>query len=87
MRKNGQTTYFASDIAYHHDKYLRGFDKVIDIWGADHHGYIPRMAAAVEATGRNRNQFDVILVRLVNLLRDGEPVAMSTRAGEFVTLG
>ena len=86
VRKNGQTTYFASDIAYHHDKYLRGFDWVIDIWGADHHGYIPRMAAAVEATGRNRNQFDVILVRLVNLLRDGEPVAMSTRAGEFVTL-
>jgi len=87
VRKNGQTTYFASDIAYHHDKYLREFDRVIDIWGADHHGYIPRMVAAVEATGRNRNQFDVILVRLVNLLRGGEPVAMSTRAGEFVTLG
>jgi len=87
VRKNGQTTYFASDIAYHHDKYLRGFDRVIDIWGADHHGYIPRMNAAVEASGRNRNQFDVILVRLVNLLRGGEPVAMSTRSGEFVTLG
>ncbi|MEA3231864.1 MAG: arginine--tRNA ligase [Thermodesulfobacteriota bacterium] len=87
VRTNGQTTYFASDIAYHHDKYLRGFDRVIDIWGADHHGYIPRMNAAVEASGRNRNQFDVILVRLVNLLRNGKPVAMSTRAGEFVTLG
>jgi len=87
VRKNGQTTYFASDIAYHHDKYLRGFDRVIDIWGADHHGYIPRMNAAVEASGRSRNQFDVILVRLVNLLRGGEPVAMSTRSGEFVTLG
>ncbi len=87
VRKNGLTTYFASDIAYHEDKYSRGFDRVIDIWGADHHGYIPRMRAIVEALGKNREQFDVILVRLVNLLRAGEPVAMSTRAGEFVTLG
>lgn len=87
VRKNGLTTYFASDIAYHEDKYSRGFDRVIDIWGADHHGYIPRMAAIVEALGQKREQFDVILVRLVNLLRAGEPVAMSTRAGEFVTLG
>jgi arginyl-tRNA synthetase len=86
VRSNGQTTYFASDIAYHQDKYRRGFDRVIDVWGADHHGYIPRMNAAVEASGRRRDQFDVILVQLVNLLRGGEPVAMSTRAGEFVTL-
>ena len=86
VRQNGQTTYFASDIAYHIDKYTRGFDKVIDVWGADHHGYIPRMAAAVQATGQEREQFDVILVQLVNLLRSGQPVAMSTRAGEFVTL-
>ncbi|RTZ97529.1 MAG: arginine--tRNA ligase [Deltaproteobacteria bacterium] len=86
IRKNGQTTYLASDIAYHHDKYLRGFDRVIDVWGADHHGYIPRMKAAVEATGRSPDQLDVILVRLVNLLRGGEPVAMSTRAGKFITL-
>jgi len=86
IRQNGQTTYFASDIAYHLDKFKRGFDRVIDVWGADHHGYIPRMRAAIEASGYNRDQFDVILVQLVNLLRGGEPVAMSTRAGEFVTL-
>jgi arginyl-tRNA synthetase len=86
VRQNGQTTYFASDIAYHKDKFERGFEKVIDVWGADHHGYIPRMKAAVEATGYRREQFDVLLVQLVNLLRAGQPVAMSTRAGEFVTL-
>ncbi len=86
VRQNGLTTYFASDIAYHQEKYQRGFDRVIDVWGADHHGYIPRVTAAVEASGRRRDQFDVILVNLVNLLRGGEPVAMSTRAGEFVTL-
>ncbi len=86
VRQNGQTTYFASDIAYHEDKYRRGFQRVIDVWGADHHGYIPRMQAAIEACGHQRNQFDVILVQLVNLLRGGQPVAMSTRTGEFVTL-
>ncbi len=86
VKKNGQTTYFASDIAYHMDKYHRGFDRVIDVWGADHHGYIPRVAAAIEASGKHRNQFQVILVHLVNLLRDGEPVAMSTRMGQFITL-
>ncbi|KKK84058.1 hypothetical protein LCGC14_2787170, partial [marine sediment metagenome] len=57
VKKNGQTTYFASDIAYHMDKYHRGFDRVIDVWGADHHGYIPRVAAAIEASGKHRNQF------------------------------
>ena len=86
VRSNGQTTYFASDIAYHEEKFSRGFDRVIDVWGADHHGYIPRMRASIEASGHRREQFDVILVQLVNLLRAGEPVAMSTRAGEFVTL-
>ena len=86
VRQNGQTTYFASDIAYHQDKFKRGFDRVIDVWGADHHGYIARMKASVEASGRNPDQFQVILVQLVNLLRGGEPVAMSTRAGEFETL-
>jgi arginyl-tRNA synthetase len=86
VRSNGQTTYFASDIAYHREKYLRGFDRVIDVWGADHHGYIPRMTAAVEACGQQRDKFSVILVQLVNLLRAGQPVAMSTRSGEFVTL-
>ena len=86
VRKNGQTTYFASDIAYHQNKYHRGFERVIDVWGADHHGYIPRMKAAVQAGGQAPDQFEVILVQLVNLLRDGQPVAMSTRAGEFETL-
>ncbi len=86
VRENGLTTYFASDIAYHVDKYKRGFETVIDVWGADHHGYIPRVTAAVEANGFDRDSLRVILVQLVNLLRDGEPVAMSTRSGEFVTL-
>lgn len=86
VRNNGQTTYFASDIAYHQDKFSRGFEKLIDVWGADHHGYIPRMTASIEAAGYGRDQFRVILVQLVNLLRGGAPVAMSTRAGEFVTL-
>ncbi len=86
VRNNGLTTYFASDIAYHDEKFERGFDRVIDVWGADHHGYIKRINAAIEAAGRKREQFDVILVQLVNLLRGGVPVQMSTRAGEFVTL-
>jgi len=86
VKQNGDTTYFASDIAYHQNKYNRGFHRVIDVWGADHHGYIQRLTAAIEASGYHRDQFNVILVQFVNLLRGGEPVAMSTRAGEFVTL-
>ncbi|HMA85192.1 MAG TPA: arginine--tRNA ligase [Desulfosalsimonadaceae bacterium] len=86
VRQNGQTTYFASDIAYHKDKFDRGFDQLIDVWGADHHGYIPRISAAIKAAGKNDGQFHVILTQLVNLLRGGTPVAMSTRAGQFVTL-
>lgn len=86
VRNNGLTTYFASDIAYHMDKYSRGFERVIDVWGADHHGYIERLGASIEASGRRRDQFHVILIQLVNLLRNGVPVAMSTRSGEFVTL-
>ncbi|WP_031484543.1 arginine--tRNA ligase [Maridesulfovibrio frigidus] len=84
-KSNGDLTYFASDISYHDNKYKRGFDTVVDIWGADHHGYIPRMQAAVEALGK-KGQLDVILVQLVNLLRGGEQIAMSTRAGKFETL-
>ncbi|MDP2840108.1 MAG: arginine--tRNA ligase, partial [Syntrophales bacterium] len=86
VRKNGAPTYFAADIAYHRDKFLRGFETVIDIWGADHHGYIPRMSAAVQALGHEKEALKVILVQLVSLLRDGKPAAMSTRSGEFVTL-
>ncbi|WFS62922.1 arginine--tRNA ligase [Pseudodesulfovibrio thermohalotolerans] len=86
LRKtNGDTTYFASDIAYHDNKFKRGFDLVVDIWGADHHGYVPRMMAACEALGKPGGLY-VILVNLVNLLRDGQPIAMSTRAGQFETL-
>ncbi|MEF2144143.1 MAG: arginine--tRNA ligase [Desulfovibrionaceae bacterium] len=84
-KSNGDTTYFASDIAYHDNKFKRGFDLVVDIWGADHHGYVPRMQAAVEALGK-KGGLEVILVQLVNLLRGGEQIAMSTRAGEFETL-
>ena len=86
VRNNGITTYFASDIAYHKNKYARGFDRVIDVWGADHHGYIKRIKAAVGATGTDPDRFQVILVQLVSLLRNGQPVAMSTRSGEFETL-
>ncbi|MCP4671891.1 MAG: arginine--tRNA ligase [Desulfobacula sp.] len=86
VRNNGLTTYFASDIAYHRQKYERGFDRVIDVWGADHHGYIKRIDASIVASGRKSEQFDVILVQLVNLLRNGKPFQMSTRAGQFVTL-
>jgi len=86
VRKNGDPTYFAADIAYHKNKYERGFDTVIDIWGADHHGYIPRMHAGIQALGHSRDALRVVLVQLVNLLRDGKPVAMSTRSGEFVTM-
>ena len=86
VRANDATTYFASDIAYHKDKYDRGYDLLIDIWGADHHGYIPRMEAAIEAVGCDRSRFKVILVQLVNLLRGGKQVSMSTRTGEFTSL-
>ena len=85
-KSDGTLTYFASDIAYHKNKFDRGFDLVVDIWGADHHGYVPRMMAAVEALGKSPQSLQVILVQLVNLLREGRQVAMSTRAGEFITL-
>jgi arginyl-tRNA synthetase len=85
-KSDGLLTYLASDIAYHANKFARGYDMVVDIWGADHHGYVPRMKAAVQALGRDPEDLQVILVQLVNLLRAGQQVAMSTRAGEFVTL-
>ncbi len=86
VRDNGQTTYFASDIAYHMDKLERGFDRVIDVWGADHHGYVPRVKAALEALGDDADKLDVLLVQFAILYRNGEKLAMSTRSGEFVTL-
>ncbi|NJM12054.1 MAG: arginine--tRNA ligase [Synechococcaceae cyanobacterium SM1_2_3] len=85
-RENGQTTYFASDIAYHLEKFERGFDWVIDVWGADHHGYIPRVKAALQALGENPDRLDVLLVQFAILYRNGERAQMSTRSGEFVTL-
>ncbi|MCP3871474.1 MAG: arginine--tRNA ligase [Gammaproteobacteria bacterium] len=86
VRDNGQTTYFASDIAYHLDKLSRGFDRVIDVWGADHHGYIPRVKAALEALGEDPSRLDVLLVQFANLYQGGEKMQMSTRSGSFVTL-
>ncbi len=86
IRANGASTYFAADLAYHWEKFERGFQTVVDIWGADHHGYVDRIKAGVEAMGHGREDLRVILVQLVNLLRGGQPVAMSTRGGEFVTL-
>jgi len=86
VRDNGQSTYFASDIAYHMDKLDRGFERVIDIWGADHHGYIPRVEAALQALGSDVSKLDVLLVQFAILYRGGERVPMSTRSGSFVTL-
>lgn len=85
-RDNGQCTYFASDIAYHMNKFDRGFDRVINIWGADHHGYIARVKAGLTAMNYDADKLEIILVQFANLFRNGEKVAMSTRSGEFVTL-
>ncbi len=86
IRDNGQHTYFASDIAYHWNKLERGFDTLIDIWGADHHGYIPRVKAALTALGADEKKLNVLLVQFASLWRGEEKVSMSTRSGEFVTL-
>ena len=85
-RANGQSTYFASDIAYHKNKFDRGFDKVVNVWGADHHGYVPRVRAALLALGIDANRLDVVLVQFVALWRGSEKAQMSSRSGDFVTL-
>ncbi len=85
-RKNGQYTYFASDIAYHLNKFKRGFDELIDIWGADHHGYVERLRGAIKALGYDPERLKIILVQMVNLVKGGRQVAMSTRKGEFYPL-
>ena len=85
-RGNGEYTYFASDVAYHLDKYDRGYDRVINIWGSDHHGYLPRVKAAMEACGRNIDQLELVFIQFANLIRAGKKVTMSTRSGEFITL-
>ncbi|GAB4508059.1 MAG: arginine--tRNA ligase [Sulfuricaulis sp.] len=86
VRENGQKTYFAHDIAYHMDKLERGYDQVIDIWGADHHGYVPRVKAALAAIGDDPERLHVLLVQFAILYKGGERMQMSTRSGEFVTL-
>ena len=86
VRENGQPTYFASDVAYHFDKFDRGFDFLINIWGADHHGYIARINAAIEAIGNDQKRLRILLVQFANLYENGERLTMSTRSGEFVTL-
>ncbi len=86
VKSDGEFTYFASDIAYHRKKIEQGFDEIVDIWGADHHGYISRLRAVIEALGYPPEHLRVLLVQMVTLLRGGKPVQMSKRAGEFVTL-
>jgi len=86
VRSNGVPTYFAADIAYHMDKYDRGFDWLINVWGADHHGHVPRMKGAVAALGHDPDSLQVVIMQLVRLYKDGEIVRMSKRTGQFVTL-
>lgn len=86
VRATGEPTYFAADAAYHKDKLQRGYDLLVDIWGSDHHGYVPRVRAAVEALGYDPSVLKVLLVQFVTLVREGTKISMSTRSGEFVTL-
>ena len=85
-RGNGEYTYFASDVAYHLDKYDRGYDRVINVWGSDHHGYLPRVRAAMDACDRDINKLEVIFIQFANLVKGGKKVSMSTRSGDFITL-
>jgi arginyl-tRNA synthetase len=86
IRGNGEYTYFASDVAYHLDKYDRGYDRVINVWGSDHHGYLPRVRAAMDACDRDINKLEVIFIQFANLVKAGKKVSMSTRSGDFITL-
>jgi arginyl-tRNA synthetase len=86
VRATGEPTYFAADAAYHRDKLSRGYGLLIDVWGSDHHGYVPRVKAAVEALGHDSDVLRVLLVQFVTLVREGQKISMSTRSGEFVTL-
>ena len=86
IRDDGRATYFASDVAYHKDKIDRGFDKLINVWGADHHGYIKRIEASIEGLGFSKNKLSVQLVQFANLFKDGSKVKMSTRSGDFYSL-
>lgn len=86
VRSDGRPTYLASDIAYHQDKFRRGFDRLINIWGADHHGYVPRLKALVQMMNRPPEALEILLVQLVNLKRGEEQISMSTRSGQFASL-
>jgi arginyl-tRNA synthetase len=86
VRATGEPTYFAADAAYHRDKLERGYNLLVDLWGSDHHGYVPRVRAAVEALGYSPECLQVLLVQFVTLVREGQKISMSTRSGEFVTL-
>jgi arginyl-tRNA synthetase len=86
VKSDGEKTYLASDMAYHKDKFDRGFRTLIDIWGSDHHGYIDRLRASIEALGYSKKGLNVLLIQFVTLLKDGKPVSMSTRSGQFTTL-
>ncbi len=86
IKSDGENTYFTSDIAYHLDKFKRSYDVLVDIWGSDHHGYIPRLRASVQALGRNKEDLRFLLIQFVTLIKEGKPVGMSTRSGEFTTL-
>ena len=86
VKSDGELTYFASDIAYHHNKFERHFDKLINVWGADHHGYVPRLKAAIRGLGYDPSVLQVVLVQMVQLTRGGEPVRMGKRTGEFISL-
>ncbi|MGC9188836.1 MAG: arginine--tRNA ligase [Sulfurihydrogenibium sp.] len=85
-KSDGSYTYFAADIAYHYDKYERGYDFIINVWGADHHGYFPRLKAAITAFGVSENWINVVFIQLVKLFKDGQEVKMSKRSGDFITL-
>ncbi len=86
IKSDGSKTYFTADIGYHRDKFLRGYDYLINIWGPDHHGYIPRVKASVAAMGFDPNALQVVIVQLVSLYRDSEPIPMSTRQGKYITI-
>ena len=86
VKSDGTYTYLAPDIAYHQNKRERGFERLIDVWGADHHGYVQRMKAAYAALGGDPDELELLIMQFVNLVRGGQPVSMSKRAGEFITL-
>jgi arginyl-tRNA synthetase len=86
IKSDGEFTYLLPDIAYHRDKYARGYELLVDVWGADHHGYVPRMHAALESLGHGRDELECIITQLVNLTRAGEPVRLSKRAGDIIEL-